>query len=112
MVALGFIQAAAEESISVPGDVAVVGYDDVAVARYAAVPLTTIHQPVDHIGRLAVEIIQKRIDKSDIGNRTVLKPSLIVRDSCGARKRAKPISQNQSGTGMEELRRNSETGSG
>lgn len=112
MVALGFIQAAAEERIRVPEDVAVVGFDDAVVSRYAAVPLTTIHQPVDRIGRLAVEIIQKRIERSDIGNRTVLKPSLVVRDSCGARKRNKPISQDQSGTGVEEPRRNSETGSG
>lgn len=112
IVALGFIQAAAEEGIKIPDDVAVVGFDDTTVSRFASIPLTTIHQPVDHIGRLAVEIIQKRIDKSDIGNRTILKPSLIVRDSCGARRRAKLNSQDQSVTRMEEPRIKSETGSG
>jgi DNA-binding LacI/PurR family transcriptional regulator len=48
--------------------------------------LTTIRQPADQIGRLAVDIIQKRIDHGDVGNRTILKPILVVRDSCGARR--------------------------
>jgi DNA-binding LacI/PurR family transcriptional regulator len=52
------------------------------------VPLTTVHQPVDMIGRMAVEVLQKRIDHIDIGNRTILKPTLVTRESCGAKKRA------------------------
>ncbi len=88
MCALGFIHGAAEMGIRVPDDVAVVGFDDTTVARFASVPLTTIHQPVDKIGRAAVEIIQKRIEKVDTGNRTVFKPTLVVRESCGARKRS------------------------
>ncbi|HTR81340.1 MAG TPA: GntR family transcriptional regulator [Bacteroidota bacterium] len=88
MVAIGFIQGAAETGIRIPDDVAIVGFDDTPVARYAPVPLTTIHQPVDKIGRMAVEVVQKRIKKIDVGNRTVLKPSLIVRESCGAKRRS------------------------
>lgn len=91
MVALGFIAASEVNNIHVPDDVAVMGYDDVAISRYTSVPLTTIHQPVDMIGRMAVEVIQKRIDRIDIGNRTVLKPTLVVRESCGARTRVKTI---------------------
>jgi hypothetical protein len=34
---------------------------------------------------MAVDIIQKRIDGIDIGNRTIYKPSLLIRDSCGAK---------------------------
>ena len=86
MLALGFIQGATEAGLSVPDDVAVVGFDDTAVGRYTSVPLTTIHQPVDKIGRLAVETVQKRITKTDTGNRIVLKPTLVVRESCGARR--------------------------
>lgn len=88
LTALGFEQAAVEEGIRIPDDVAIVGFDDIQIARYSSVPLTTIHQPADKIGRKAVEIIQKRINGSDIGNRTILKPSLIIRDSCGAKKKA------------------------
>lgn len=88
IVALGFLQGASEQQVKVPDDVGIVGFDDSVVARYAAVPLTTIHQQVDKIGRLAVEILQKRIGKGDVGNRTILKPTLIIRDSCGAKKKA------------------------
>lgn len=86
MVALGFIQAAADLGVLVPRDVAVVGFDDVLVARYASVPLTTVHQPVDRIGRWAVDVINSRLTHQDIGNRITLKPTLVVRESCGARR--------------------------
>lgn len=84
--ALGFEQAAAEDGISIPDDVAIIGFDDIVISSFAQVPLTTVHQPTDKIGRKAVEIIQKRITGVDIGNRTILKPSLVIRDSCGAKK--------------------------
>lgn len=87
MIALGFIQSVNEEGIKVPDEISIVGYDDLDLAKFATVPLTTVHQPIDRLGRLAVEIIEKRIQKTDIGNRTVLKPKLVVRNSCGAVKR-------------------------
>jgi DNA-binding LacI/PurR family transcriptional regulator len=87
IVALGFLQGSGEAGIRVPDDVAIMGFDDSLVARYAAVPLSTIHQPVDTIGRHAVEILQKRIDRMDVGSRTILKPTLIIRESCGAKRR-------------------------
>ncbi len=86
LTALGFEQAAMEEGIIIPDDIAIVGFDDIMLSQYSSVPLTTIHQPSDKIGRMAVDIIQKRIDGSGVGNRTILKPTLIVRDSCGAKK--------------------------
>lgn len=88
MTALGFIQGASERGIRVPDDVAVVGFDDTTFARFASVPLTTIHQPVDKIGSSAVDVIQKRMEKADISKRTIFKPTLVVRESCGARKRS------------------------
>jgi GntR family transcriptional regulator of arabinose operon len=88
MCALGFIHGVTEMGMRVPEDVAVVGFDDTIIARFASVPLTTIHQPVDKIGRAAVDIIQKRIQHIDSGNRTIFKPSLVIRESCGAKKRS------------------------
>ncbi len=87
LTALGFQQAAIEEGINIPDDIAIVGFDDVIYSRYSHVPLTTIHQPAEKIGEIAVEVIDKRINKEDVGNRTILKPSLVVRESCGAKKR-------------------------
>lgn len=87
LAALGFEQAAIEDGIIIPDDVAIVGYDDIIISQFASIPLTSVHQPTDKIGRLAVDIIQKRIDGSEIGNRTILKPSIVIRESCGAKKR-------------------------
>ncbi len=87
MIALGFIRGAAAEGIRVPEDIAVVGFDDTVVSRYAPVPLTTVHQPVDEIGRAAVEMLDRRIREGSAEHRTILKPSLVVRASCGAHSR-------------------------
>lgn len=87
LVALGFMQSVMEEGIKVPNDVALVGFDDIEISKYASVPLTTVKQPADEIGRIVVDIIQKRIDGKDIGNRTILKPKLIVRESSGSSKK-------------------------
>ena len=86
-IALGFERAVMEKGIRVPDDIAIVGNDDILNSNYASVPLTTIHQPADLIGKKAVDVIKRRIDGIDVENRIVLKPSLIIRDSCGAKKR-------------------------
>jgi DNA-binding LacI/PurR family transcriptional regulator len=87
LMAVGFENAMLEEEFEIPEDCAIVGYDGIEAAALASVPLTTIDQPVEKIGTLAVDIIQKRIEGSDIGNRTILKPALIIRESCGAKKK-------------------------
>jgi len=85
IAALGFIQAITEKGMKVPDDIAVIGYDDVELSKYAAIPLTTIRQPTDKIGMKAVEIIRDRIDGKEIGNRTIFKPTLVIRKSCNAK---------------------------
>ena len=67
LIALGFEQAAIEEGIQIPDDVAIVGFDDIQIARFSSVPLTTIHQPSDKIGRMAVDIIQKELTVATSG---------------------------------------------
>jgi DNA-binding LacI/PurR family transcriptional regulator len=86
-MAVGFENAMLEEGFEIPEDCAIVGFDGIEAAALASVPLTTIDQPVEKIGTLAVDIIHKRIEGSDIGNRTILKPALIIRESCGAKKK-------------------------
>lgn len=86
LMAVGFENGLLEEGIQIPEDIAIVGFDGIEASMLASVPITTVHQPVEKIGRLAVEIIQKRIEGNDIGNRTILKPTLVIRDSCGAKK--------------------------
>lgn len=71
--------------IKTPQDVRIVGIDDVRYASLLRVPLTTLHQPCDHIGTAAVRAMIERIDSPEIPPRDILLHcQLVVRDSCGA----------------------------
>lgn len=84
--ALGFVKYMLEAGVKIPEDVAVIGYDDIALASLSAIPLTTVRQPVRKIGRQAVDVIHKRINKQEIMNRIIYDPELVIRDSCGGKK--------------------------
>lgn len=82
LMALGALRAAAEAGCSVPDDLAVVGYDDLEIARFATPPLTTIAQPKKEIGVQAIDLLVDRISrKGRSPSRVVLPPELIVRRS-------------------------------
>ncbi len=57
--AMGVLQAARERRLAVPGDLAVVGFDDIDVADY--IGLTTIRQPLEESGRVAVDLLLSRL---------------------------------------------------
>lgn len=76
-LAIGALAAIAESGRSVPGDIAVVGYDDVPQARATFPPLTTIAQPADEMARLAVAAL---LDGETVP-RGLLRPILVVRES-------------------------------
>ncbi|MEN3609818.1 LacI family DNA-binding transcriptional regulator [Plantactinospora sp. ZYX-F-223] len=81
-VALGAMAAAAELGLTVPGDVAITGWDDVMAARYAG--LTTVHQPMRKLGATAARWLQDRMAGSQTAvRREVLPTRLVVRSSCG-----------------------------
>jgi DNA-binding LacI/PurR family transcriptional regulator len=84
LAALGFEEALMESNLRIPEDVAIVGFDGIERGQYAKVPLTTIQQPFDRIGALAVENLIKRIEGQSVDVKTVLEPRLIIRESCGA----------------------------
>ncbi|MBI5939275.1 MAG: substrate-binding domain-containing protein, partial [Caulobacterales bacterium] len=76
------IRALHHAGMSVPGDVSVVGYDNVPFARYSRPALTTIAQDTAKAGRL---LVSKLLDSSPRGARSERVPTdLIVRESCGA----------------------------
>ncbi|MEX0609509.1 MAG: GntR family transcriptional regulator [Balneolaceae bacterium] len=85
LTALGFIKRVQELGYKVPDDIAIVGFDDIDQAKYATVPLTTIHQPVEQIGALAIDKLINRIEGIPTEHRTMLKPELVVRESCGVK---------------------------
>lgn len=82
MIACGFLQAAADAGFRVPGDVSVVGFDDIPLARLLSPPLTTILQPAYAAGRTAIERLAGRLERPDQPiERITLKPRLVVRRS-------------------------------
>lgn len=82
-VAIGAIKAIEEKRYRIPADVAVVGYDDIEFAPYLRVPLTTIRNPQYSIGveaaKLLIGIIEDDISQP---HQVVLKPELVIRESC------------------------------
>jgi LacI family transcriptional regulator len=62
LVALGVLRALAELGIRVPADVSVIGFDDLEIVDYLAVPLTSVHVPKHEMGRRATEILIRHIE--------------------------------------------------
>ena len=83
LIAIGVIRALQEAGRSVPDDVSVVGYDDIALARYSRPALTTIRQDLGLAGQLMVMKLLDADDPSDLRSER-LPTELIQRDSCGA----------------------------
>ncbi|GAA4892989.1 LacI family DNA-binding transcriptional regulator [Streptomyces coeruleoprunus] len=84
LLALGVLQTLYTAGVSVPGDIALVGYDDIEFAAAAAVPLTSVRQPAQRMGRMAAELlIEETGDAADthVHQHIVLMPELVVRAS-------------------------------
>jgi LacI family transcriptional regulator, purine nucleotide synthesis repressor len=83
MMAMGAISAIHQAGLKVPEDISLVGYDNVELAQYLSPPLTTINQPKEALGRLAVTRLLARINGQQIENRLItLEPDLVIRQSC------------------------------
>lgn len=84
---LGAYVALCERGLSIPRDMAVVGYDDVPWALAMAPPPTVVRQPGREMGRRAADMLMRRITEPDASVTTAtLRPQLVVRASCGIRK--------------------------
>lgn len=87
-MALGCMKALAEKGYKIPEDVAITGHDDINAATYTKVPLTTVRIYKEEIGRLAVQTLLERIKtKRKIIIRLEVAGKLIIRSSCGAKKK-------------------------
>nr|WP_318383702.1 ribose operon transcriptional repressor RbsR [uncultured Enterobacter sp.] len=81
-MAFGAYQALYQAGLKVPQDIAIVGYDDIELARFMTPPLTTIHQPKDELGELAIDVLIHRIaDPTLAQQRLQLTPVLMARGS-------------------------------
>ncbi|MFW0764587.1 ribose operon transcriptional repressor RbsR [Trabulsiella odontotermitis] len=81
-MAVGAYQALYQAGLRIPQDMAVIGYDDIELARYMTPPLTTVHQPKDELGELAIDVLIHRMAQpGQKQQRVQLTPELVVRGS-------------------------------
>jgi LacI family transcriptional regulator len=87
LLALGLLQSLVVDGrMLVPDDIAIIGFDDIAFAAAAAVPLSSIRQPSRMIGRTALRIVlEEATDPDSIARQTVFQPELVVRASTRSR---------------------------
>jgi DNA-binding LacI/PurR family transcriptional regulator len=87
VTAIGLITAAREAGLSIPQDLAIVGFDDIAFAQFVHPDLTTIAQPVHRLGRGAVEMVFALLPDDGRSEQTVsdaqVRGRLVVRASSG-----------------------------
>ncbi len=81
IMAIAAIDAAREKGLNVPGDVAIVGFDDIPMAAWNAYKLTTIRQPVERMIEEALELIVRSSDADDDGSARTIRGKLIERAS-------------------------------
>ena len=83
-MALGLMRALHERGLSIPGDVSVVGFDDMGEAQAFWPPLTTVHQDFAEIGRRSIQALLHEIEDAsrDVGT-TIVPTRLVVRESTG-----------------------------
>jgi DNA-binding LacI/PurR family transcriptional regulator len=85
LTAMRMMRAAAAVGLSLPRELALVGFDDIDAAARLSFPLTTVAQPRREIGVQAAGLLLDRLEGTRTGpTRIVLPVSLVVRESCGA----------------------------
>lgn len=85
LIALNVLRRCAERGWKVPGDVAVTGFDDLPQAATSHPPLTTMHQPLQEMGRRAVELLVRQLQgETLVAHHERLPCHFTVRRSCGS----------------------------
>ncbi|HEU4668025.1 MAG TPA: LacI family DNA-binding transcriptional regulator [Arthrobacter sp.] len=85
LLALGVMQSLTmTHTFRIPEDVALIGYDDIDFAVSAVVPLSSIRQPTEELGRTAIELLTEEVESQNPKHRSVVfTPELVVRQSTG-----------------------------
>jgi LacI family transcriptional regulator len=82
--ALGVMSALRKHGLSVPGQVAVTGFDDIPLARHLRTSLTTVRQPIKQLGTAAFDVLYSMLNREHLPARDIVLPTeLIRRESCG-----------------------------
>ena len=85
IAAIGAIRALKDAGLSVPGDVSVVGFDDIQSAAYSTPSLTTVRQPLTEMGKRGAQVLLERIAnrEAELPPEIVMVPEFVVRESTG-----------------------------
>lgn len=85
MMAIGALKALRAAGLHVPGDVALVGFDDIPLSALLHPPLTTVRQPISGMGYTAATLLFEELECEDIESpqRMILPTELVIRASCG-----------------------------
>ncbi|MDK2917864.1 MAG: LacI family transcriptional regulator [Candidatus Petromonas sp.] len=82
-MAIGAIKALYESNINVPGDVCIIGFNDIPTAKYFVPPLSTVKVYTEFMGATAVGLLLERINENrEIPKKVVVPTKLIIRESC------------------------------
>jgi LacI family transcriptional regulator len=82
--AFGVMSALRKHGLSVPGQVAVTGFDDIPLARHLRTSLTTVRQPIKQMGTTAFDVLYSMLNREHLPVRDIVLPTeLIRRESCG-----------------------------
>jgi DNA-binding LacI/PurR family transcriptional regulator len=88
MTAFGAIRGLNNHGRKVPDDCSVIGFDDVPMAELATPSLTTIRQPMEHMGKYAAEVVSSQISRGSLRREAdalkLLEPELVMRQSTAA----------------------------
>jgi LacI family transcriptional regulator len=85
IAAIGAIRALKDAGLTVPGDVSVVGFDDIQSAAYSTPSLTTVRQPLREMGKCGARVLLDRIAdrEKEYPGEIVMAPELVIRESTG-----------------------------
>lgn len=84
LAAIGAIRALQDLGLNVPGDVSVIGFDDIRAAAFHSPRLSTIRQPMVNMGRIAAQCALNRLNGAErYREQIVVEPELMVRESTG-----------------------------
>ena len=82
-MAIGVLAALDNAGIRVPEDIALVGFDDIYLARYLNPPLTTVRAPTEQVGHEAIHLLIQQIQGQETDAVILLPTELVIRQSCG-----------------------------
>lgn len=82
-MAIGAIHAVREANLNIPGDISIVGFDDIMVSSYLNTPLSTVLQPKYEIGKMSADLLMARMNNtgSKFTQQIVLKPEFVERNT-------------------------------